>query len=245
MKKDTLFIWMYWIEKLNKAWEVRVYNIKKEFDKFDHTISIVWYIRERRKELFNNFIRGKFKNIKKIYVEPTSWFSYPIDFLILAYLKFFNDAVIITYIRDAYPLFIKDNSIDLTIKNRLWFFLWKISLFIFKQLSYKLAFPSQWLADIVQFKKEKILLPPAVWNLWYKNITNKNKKQILYVWGASAKYWIWNLIKDFCLNRDWELIMICNKADLIASGLRLPLVWIQGNISGYKQELDKIIQELT
>lgn len=38
---------------------------------------------------------------------------------------------------------------------------------------------------------------------------------------------------------------LLHKADLIASGIRLPLVWIQGNISGYKQELDKIIQELT
>ena len=180
----VLFICYTNFLSVNSGSLVRPYMIYKAFVSKGYEVLL---INGDVKERMSKFLRYKkddaFKNVDYCYIEPSTYPSHPLDYIIFEYIRKLNIPVGLFY-RDMYykfPEFFKKSGY----KKYELSFRYKIDWLMFKRLSKVIFFPSQTMASYFQFSN-KATLPPA------GEIKFTEKKElndsIIYVGGVNEIY---------------------------------------------------------
>jgi glycosyltransferase involved in cell wall biosynthesis len=154
---------MYPIETPNKAAAVRIRALLDEFEKLtpggtDHICGTIPQRRRRIRELWR---AGKDHDIDRVYVESHSTSASEADLLALRCLRRAGKRIV-TYIRDAYPLY---DSLDMypPLKSFAYKLAFRISYGAYDRYSDRLGFPSRGLADALGVDSSRaLLLPPGM-----------------------------------------------------------------------------------
>ena len=159
---QLLVLGMYPIDVPNKAAAVRIRALLDEFETLmpGRVTAVCGSMRDRSRRLREFRRSGGEKTIDWVYVEPHSTAAGPADLLAL---RRFHRAgkSIITYIRDAYPMY---DSLDLYpgLKGLMVKLTFRISFHVYRTTSQRLGFPSAGLAEGMGFRGvDHLLLPPG------------------------------------------------------------------------------------
>jgi glycosyltransferase involved in cell wall biosynthesis len=176
---------MYGLHRLDRGPQVRIYNLTRALAALT-PIELIAAERPERPAKIQAFLRDKgLSHITGLYVEAnTSWANLSDLRLMLACKQ--CGIPIITYIRDAYPLFPEMMRHILLHKRVISSFLWRLSMISYSNLSDRLAFQTRSFAELFQnvSPSQKIILGPAA-NILTPPPISSNSNMLLYTGNAS------------------------------------------------------------
>jgi glycosyltransferase involved in cell wall biosynthesis len=193
---------------------VRIWNIIESLKKLVPVTVIAGERAERRRAIQQHLRDGLLDHISALYVEnSTSWATLA-DFRLMFACKR-RKIPIITYIRDAYPLYPETMSHLSFFKRTISSFLWRLSMVGYVNLSDRLAFQSQSFASLFQKipKSRKMILGPAATPVSPSPIS-PGANAILYTGNASQpRFGVEILVKAAEIARvdipELRLLLVC------------------------------------
>ncbi len=169
---------------VNSGSSVRPYKIYTAFKEKGYKVLLInGEVKERRSKFLEYKRRNMFRDVDYCYIEPSTYPTHPLDYLMLAYIKKLNIPIGIFY-RDMYykfPEFFKKSGF----KKYELLFRYYLDWRLFKRISKVIFFPSNTMAGYFNFHN-KVALPPAGEVKKLRSIKLNNN--VIYVGGISERY---------------------------------------------------------
>ena len=183
---NVLFLAMCALDYINKGPQVRIWSLLQAMRE-TATIAFISGERRERRRATLDYLRGSsLDDITGLYVENSTSWAITTDFALMLACKR-RHIPVVTYIRDAYPLFpetMREIPMHKRIVSSL---LWRLSMVGYFRLSDRLAFQSQSFANLFQDlpASRKIILEPAA-NILTPPSISPDANAILYTGNASS-----------------------------------------------------------
>jgi glycosyltransferase involved in cell wall biosynthesis len=161
---------------------VRVDAIKKNLEELGPVL-VIQAAPFRRIAAYLKLFSIRFRNIRGVYIEPTTSSAYPWDFLVLALFRIMRVPVSI-YIRDAYPKFREFRE------NISWYQVplywgWHVSVYLFHFFATRTYYPTGALAALFSPRRGDLLPPGAEIR---PDMFSESSNNMLYAGGISKHY---------------------------------------------------------
>lgn len=227
---------------INSGSSVRPYKIYTAFKEKGYEVLLInGDVKERRRRFLEYKNKKMFESVDYCYVEPSTYPTHPLDYLMFAYIKKLNIPIGIFY-RDMYhkfpELFRKSGY-----KKCELLFRYAMDWYIFKKVSKVIFFPSNTMAVYFDFEN-KVSLPPAgeVKKTRPQNINGN----VIYVGGVSDRYGTPIMLEALkIVNNNYKKIglnLVCREYEEKIFGKYKNEAWLKIiNASG--TQLDKVYSE--
>lgn len=210
-----LFLGQYNLDSLTSAPKIRTYQLYQEFTQKVETVFITGWRHERRKPLWKFMLSGGLKKVDAIYLEAATSTSMETDLLLL-FLAWLKKIPLGIYIRDAHQLF--GISEIHSLKGRLLFWAWLLSIKCYFKFATVIYFPSNTFAQF--FQPLNVCwhpLPPGGRQLDYLPLDHQ-RKVCLYAGGLSKNYGVKQLLEAMALvhhqDPEIQLWIVCRPEEL-------------------------------
>ena len=219
---------------------VRPYKIYIAFKETGHEVLLINGDAKERRSKFLEY-KKMFKDADYCYIEPSTYPTHPLDYLMFLYIKKLNIPIGIFY-RDVYhkfPEFFRKSGY----KKYELLFRYAMDWYIFKRISKVVFFPSNTMAAYFDFDN-KVALPPA--GEVKKARSPKTNHNIIYVGGVSNRYGTSILLEALkIVNNSYKKIglnLVCRKYEEKIFGKYKDEPWLKLiNASG--TQLDRVYAE--
>lgn len=234
VKADNILVLaMYALDHIDRGPQVRIWNLFQALRELAPTTMIAGERRERRYATLKYLWEGILDHVTGLYVENSTSWAITTDFALLLACRR-KQIPVITYIRDAYPLFPETIIHQVPFHKRVVSsFLWRLSMVGYFRFSDRFAFQTQSFADLFQNlpASQKIVLGPAA-NVLSPLPISPDANAILYTGNASLpRFGVEMFVKAAEMARrgipDLRILLVCPPDSLPPKALYQNRAWIE------------------